>query len=269
MQAALFSAGLGDVIQNIYRTAAYRFISETREPVPVIVASHNPFTMEIFRFHRNARNFLLYDLAHKYEEFLDAGLRGWEIDRALVEFVGLQYKDLVRGGARDFRPEFDAPDTLPSSGHIVFQPFSGNANYRTLPVEAIEKIVTLLRAQPRQVFLITRSYIRSAGGGGKVIHTEENAQRFAGGNITVLEHLSVPATLNLIRSSAGFVGSWSSLQQAAWLENKPVAVYYPEGFTQIKEGSHYAFGIHRDDCVHAEYSSLDLEKLRAWLVNLR
>jgi hypothetical protein len=89
MSVALYCAGLGDVIRVCYETASYRTISAATEPVPVIVASHNPFAMEIFRHHRNAKNFILYDLAHKYEEFLAAGLRGPDINRALCEFAGL------------------------------------------------------------------------------------------------------------------------------------------------------------------------------------
>ncbi len=75
MSAALFAAGLGDVIRSCYLNAAYRVLSEATQPVPIIMASHNPFAIEIFRHHRNAENFILYDLAHKFEEFFNAGLR--------------------------------------------------------------------------------------------------------------------------------------------------------------------------------------------------
>src|SRR4029079_18223243 len=89
MQAVLYSAGLGDVIRSIYLTRSYQFISEAAVPVKVLCASHNPFALEIFRHHRNARQFVLHDLGHKFEEYLGAGLRGADLDGALCDFAGV------------------------------------------------------------------------------------------------------------------------------------------------------------------------------------
>lgn len=263
MKGALYCAGLGDVIRICYETASYRLIGEATEPVPVIVASHNPFAMEIFRHHRNARNFILYDLAHKYEEYLAAGLRGADINRALCQFAGVDYGNLSRGPANGHVPVFDAPDDIASTGHIVFQPFAGNASYRSLPSELIEKTVQVLRKLPWQVFIVTRSYLRP-GGGGKTIHAAEDARCYEGGNVTVLEHLTTPATLNLIKSCRAYVGSWSSLQQAAWHENKPVAALYPVNHPEAKQATGYAFGLNRDNTFAREYPQVDAAELEAF-----
>lgn len=267
MQGALFCAGLGDIIRTIYLSAGYRFISETVVPVPVIVASHNPFATEIFRFHRNARNFVLFDLAHKYVEFFESGLEGRHINRALCEFARMDYESLVRGSADGHVPRFDAPDDLAGTGHIVFQPFAGIAGIagcRSLPEPLMGRIVEVLQRQPCPVYLITRSYIRK-GRAGEVIHAEEDARRFAGGNITVLENLSVPASLNLIKRCRAYVGSWSSLQQAAWFEHKPVAVFYPPDYVDVRNRTDYAFGLDRADCHHADYPAADMAALAEWL----
>jgi hypothetical protein len=264
MQAALFPAGLGDVIRRIYLTRSYKVISESTEPVKVLCASHNPFTSEIFRFHRNSSNFIIYELGHKYEEFLQQGLRAVELDRAVCEFAGVPWEDVIKGRVVDFVPEFDAPDTIQSEGHVVFQPFAGSMLNRTFPVEIMEHVVRVLERLPCKVFLITRSFVRK-GISGREIHRDEDARRFARPNITVLDHLSVPATLKLMRSCSAFVGSWSSLQQAAWFENKPVGVLYPDNWHEVVNPSDYAFGLQRPDCFHSGFSSLDLEKLQAWL----
>jgi hypothetical protein len=264
MSVALYCAGLGDVIRVCYETASYRTISAATEPVPVIVASHNPFAMEIFRHHRNAKNFILYDLAHKYEEFLAAGLRGPDINRALCEFAGLDYGSVIRGHANGHVPVFDAPDDVATTGHIVFQPFAGNASYRSLPPALIEQTVQVLRQLPWPVFIVTRSYLRP-GGGGKTIHAVEDARCFEGGNVTVLEHLTTPATLNLIKSCRAYVGSFSSLQQAAWLEHKPVAVFYPANFPEVTQRTHYAFGLDRENTLGREFPQVDVAELAAFL----
>lgn len=264
MSVALFSAGLGDVIRTCYLRASYRVLSEASRPVPVIMASHNPFSVEIFRHHRNAGNFVLYDLAHKFEEFFNAGLRGPDISRALCEFAGHDYGKLIRGDACGHVPVFDAPDHVDSSGHIVFQPFAGNASYRSLPPELIEKTARALRQLPYQVFVVTRSYFRP-GVTGKTIHAVEDARSLEGGNITVLDSLTVPATLNLIKSCRAYVGSWSSLQQAAWFENKPVAVFYPPNYLDVRKQTGYAFGMNRENTLGREYPRVDEDELKAFL----
>ncbi|MCF7785455.1 MAG: hypothetical protein K9N47_04990 [Prosthecobacter sp.] len=264
MSAALFAAGLGDVIRACYQSASYRVLCETTQPVPVLMASHNPFSIEIFRHHRNAKHFVLYDLAHKYEEFHNAGLRGPDISRALFDFAGLDYAQLIRGDANGYAPVFDAPDDVDSKGHIVFQPFAGNATYRSLPPELIETTVQTLRTLPFPVFLVTRSYLRT-GGGGKAIHAAENARRFEGGNVTVLDSLSVPATLNLIKNCRAYVGSWSSLQQAAWHEFKPVAVFYPENYHDVIQRTQYAFGMDRENTLGRVFPQADAAELAAFL----
>ncbi len=264
MSAALFAAGLGDVIRVCYQNAGYRVLSETTQPVPVIMASHNPFSIEIFRHHRNAKNFILYDLAHKYVEFFNAGLRAADISRALCTFAGVDYAQLIRGPANGHIPVFDAPDDVASEGHIVFQPFAGNASHRSLPPELIEKTVQVLRQLPCRVFVVTRSYFRP-GMKGKTIHSVEDAHSVEGDNITVLDSLTVPATLNLIKSSRAYVGSWSSLQQAAWFENKPVAVLYPENHHDVTQPTDYAFGMNRDNTLGREYSKVDASELAEFL----
>jgi hypothetical protein len=264
MSAALFAAGLGDVIRTCYLNAAYRVLCETTQPVPIILASHNPFAVEIFRHHRNAKYFILYDLAHKFEEFFNAGLRGVDINRALCDFAGVDHAELIRGSSDGHSPVFDAPDEVDSQGHIVFQPFAGNASYRSLPPELIEKTVQVLRQLPCQVFVVTRSYVRP-GLKEKTIHAVEDARSLEGGNITVLDSLTVPATLNLIKSSRAYVGSWSSLQQAAWLENKPVAVFYPVNYIAMQKHSAYSFGMGRENTMGCEYPQVDAALLEAFL----
>ena len=207
---------------------------------------------------------LLIDLAHKYIEFLESGLRGGDIETEMCRFAGIDPTSVVKGRADGYVPQFDAPDDVDSEGHIIFQPFAGNAVYRTLPDELITQITEVLRAQPYPVFLITRSYTRR-GVKGTLIHTVEDARRFESGNIQVHEHLSVPACLNLIKKCRAYVGSWSSLQQAAWFENKPVAVFYPHDYTDVKNRTDYAFGLDRPDCLHCEYPDFSKDKLSAWL----
>lgn len=264
MSVALFNAGLGDIIRTCYLTASYQAISEAQTPLPVIVASHNPFSLEIFRHHRNAGNFILYDLGHKFQEFIYAGLRGAELNDELCRFAGVDPASIIRGRPDGHVPVFDAPDDLESEGHIVFQPFAGAMPTRALPAALIAQMAEMLRGLPWPTYILTRSYPRT-GVGRKNIHAVEDAHALAGGSVKVLDHLSVPATLNLVKSCRAYVGSWSSLQQAAWLENKPVAVYYPKNHIDVRENTAYAFGMGRENTLGREFPQADVAELEAFL----
>ncbi|WP_075090181.1 hypothetical protein [Verrucomicrobium spinosum] len=155
---------------------------------------------------------------------------------------------------------------MASTGHIVFQPFAGNNRYRGLPVALVERIVQVLREQPCPVFLVTRSYLRGTARPG-VLHGTEDGHQWAGDNITVLDSLSTPATLNLVKSSRALVGSFSSLVQAAWFEDKPVATFYPADCRDAcgDPPSPYAFGMDRADCQGRSFSEADVDELRTFL----
>ena len=190
-----------------------------------------------------------------------------EIDKATMfdKLAGKRLRaEVVKGSANGHVPVFDAPDDIASVGHIVFQPFAGNASHRSLPPDLIEKTVQVLRQLPCQVFVVTRSYVRPDLK-GKTIHAVEDARALEGGNIKVLDSLTVPATLNLIKSSRAYVGSWSSLQQAAWLENKPVAVFYPEKHHDATRPTPYAFGMNRDNTLGREYPDAHAAELSEFL----
>jgi hypothetical protein len=264
ISAALFSAGLGDVIRVIYLQCSYNFMSVSESAKAVLVASHNPFAIEIFRHHRNAKNFILYDLGHKYVEFLRSGLKGTAITQALMDFAGLPMESLIRGPSDGSQPIFDAPDDVRSTGHVVFCPFAGSIGERTFTPSLTEKLVKVLRRLPVPVYLVCRSFPRSEPS-GRVIHANEDARMFAGGNIQVLDMLTVPASLNLVRNASAFVGSWSALHQAAWFEKKPVAVFYPVGWGDVTKRTGYAFGLDREDCFHRDYDSIQMVDFERWL----
>ena len=261
----IFTAGLGDVIRRIYKTDSFHYLTKTSQATPVIVASHNPYATEIFRYHRNAKNFILYDLGHKFEEFFQAGLRGPELTQAIMNFAGFEMSSQVLGNREGYLPKFDAPDDVKSEGHVVFCPFAGGGP-RTFSQPFMHELVERLWRLPHQVYVITRSFPRSHQN-GKTIHGEEDAGLLEGGNIKVLDNLTVPASLNLIRTCRAYVGSWSSLHQAAWFENKPVAVFYPPNWTDVTRRTGYAFGLGRVDCFHADYTGVDFDRFEEWLAS--
>jgi len=267
MKVTYFGAGLGDVIRSIYLREGYKLLSETSEPTAVIVASHNPYSIEIFRHHKNNSNFILYDLGHKFDEFLHDGMDGSKMLESLVNFAGHSMDDLVLGKSAGYDPIFHAPDEIGAHGHIVFCPFAGSTGPRTFTHEFIVRVLEVLNGCGRPVYLVSRDFPR-IDPRGRVIHGGESTVDFASENVICLNNLSVPASINLVKNAAAYVGSWTSLQQAAWFANKPVAVFYPPNWSGATKQSAYAFGIDRPDCHHSDYDSFDESALSAWLTRL-
>jgi len=264
IKTGLFGAGLGDVIRVIYTQSVYQVLSESETPVRVVIGCHNPYAVEIFRHHRNSSNFVIYDAGHKFEEFMEAGLRGQEFTNAICEFFDFPQESIVRGKAcPSYVPMFDAPDEVLSEGHFVLCPFAGGVA-RDFPSVLLDRIVDALRKIPVKVFIVTRSFPRKSPS-GSVIHSEEDARKYAGGNIQVLENLTVPATINLIRNCCGYIGAWSSMLQTAWFEKKPVATIYPVDWVDVVNRTGYAFGIERDECFYSDFDEFDSVRFARWL----
>jgi hypothetical protein len=59
------------------------------------------------------------------------------------------------------------------------------------------------------------------------------------------------------------------MQQAAWFEDKPVAVFYPVNYVDVVNRTGYAFGLDREDCYHADYLQFNEEAFEAWLQKLQ
>jgi hypothetical protein len=259
-----FTGGLGDIIRTIYMTKSYQFISETKKQTIIIIASHNPYVVELFKFHKNAKNFIIIDLSHKYLEYLYQGLKGPQITHRLCFFLKLNPRQAKRGIANQTSvPEFYAPDEILSKNHVIFQPYSGLKG-KDFPKDAMMKIFNLIKNTQLHIYVVGRDYIR-LNKKGEHIHSAEDFSFFEGKNVTVIKNLSIPATLNLVRNAKLFLGTWSSLQQAAWFENKPVAVFYPPKYECVTQPSEYAFGLNRQDCFHSDFNTIHYENLEKWL----
>jgi hypothetical protein len=61
------------------------------------------------------------------------------------------------------------------------------------------------------------------------------------------------------------VGSFSSLQQAAWFEDKPVCLFYPPNWHDVVNRTAYSFGLDRENTWHRDWHSADVGAFSAWL----
>ncbi len=252
-----FGGGLGDVILSIYRRDAMEVLDAATRPHNVLVVSNNPHAMELFRWHPNNGQFVLFDLHHKCLE-LQAHKPDDVIGR-IYQFLDLPLSLRTGRQPATRRPVFHSVDAIASAGHLVFQPYAGSAG-RWLPAGLIENLLQAFSRLDRTVYVITRSYIRLDGPvSRRTVHPREAFPFDLPHNVIHLDSLSVPATLQLIRDSAGFLGAHSSMVLAAWEEAKPTAVFYNRGNVDfVNPGQGYSFGAKRPDCYHSDFENADV-----------
>lgn len=271
MKAVFFAAGLGDFIRVCYKTDSYSLLSETREMVTVVLALHNPYASECFAHHPNRQFIRVVDLPGQFEHLRSSGMRGAELHHALMRVAGVEPVDIVSRNVAS-QPEFFATDEVASEAHIIIQPFASGAG-RTIPETLLISIVRECARTGRPVHIVSRSYCKRDEK-GKLTHGAENLPPQVARNPSVVWHrnLSVPATINLVKNSALFVGSHSAMLQAAWFENKPAHVLYPKGQTEWapdRIGTGYTFGANFDNTVHQDFKDFRIERLIEQLNSLR
>lgn len=270
MKAVFFAAGLGDFIRVCYQTNSYTLLSETQEMVTVVLALHNPYAAECFYNHPHRSFLRVIDLPGQYELQRGLGLRGEELHHALMRIAGVDPKQIASQKIPS-KPVFHAEDEVEFRGHVVIQPFASTPD-RAIPEQMLTEIVMECANTGRQLHIATRSYSKQ-NEKGRLIHGPEELPPRIARHPAVVWHrnLSVPATINLVKNCALFVGSHSAMLQAAWHEGRTVHALYPKGhvdWTAERLGKGYTFGANFDSTVHQNFKDFSIERLRAQLAAL-
>ena len=263
-----FYGGLGDIFLRIYQTKFWYYLENSEQRTGIALASVNPFAAELFRWHVNRANLLVYDLANALENFSGQGLSGKELHEALAVFAGLpwpiDWKDYKVPPPPGWKPTFFAPDYLDDEGHFVFHPFAGMKS-RSLSKDQIGCVLECLGSLPCNVYIPSRDFIRFQG--GRAAHgAEELPDLPIPPNVILLKNLSVPATLNLIRNAKGFIGTQSSLVLAAAHEGIPSLALYPEFLEpEFEAASRYASYMTMDHMSALSFEGVNEANLNRWL----
>lgn len=266
-----FEGGLGDVLIRCYRTSYWHRLESADDRVGVLLASVNPFSTELFRWHINRRWILLQDLSSLLEFRKELNGGGPGIRRQLFDFAGIKWpgecEDFGRRPPAEWIPTFYAPDYQEEVGHLIFHPFAGLPN-RSIDQETINLILEVLSAYPGRVFVPSRDFPRV--GIKKAVHMTEDLNEFSlPPNITILRNLTVPATLNLIRQSAGFIGTQSSLVLCAAHEGISSLALYPDFLAEnFREARAHASYARLDHMTCLPFSGITRAEVEGWLESI-
>jgi hypothetical protein len=218
MHYMAFGGGLGDVINQCYNHGNYKSLDGITRQTAILIFCHNKFSTEIFS-------------AHPKHDLLEIRYEGYptiaEADRIRQNLLRAGYRriqDSPAPQARDvvFYPtESDRSllDTLPPK-YIAFQPFSGTSD-RDVPPSIVKATDDYAAQIGIPVVVIGRNYEKK----GKITR-----ETFTSRNpvVNLIDKLSVPGTIELVRRSALFIGGHSSMNLAAWHNRVPNYILFPE-----------------------------------------
>lgn len=255
-----FRGGLGDVFWGAYHTDNYAVLDQLApvEGAVIIVISHNPASVELFRHHRNAARFRIID-----PEWGRAWT--WPDLRAAYGLVQAPRCPLLRRGLPvTFYPApADAEVLRAAAGrapYVVLSASAGDAS-RNLPPALVAEIIRALTAHGYGVVAVGRNYPSRHG-----THREERIAPGAG-VVDLTDRLSAPGLVELVRGAAGVVCCHSAVCMLAWYLRRPTLVLYPASVTALDFARESPFGFGKDypECVHGEFGPGTLDRIGRFL----
>lgn len=212
-----YGGGLGDIINQIYKRYSYQFLNtlNLEDLCDIILITHNPFAKEIFEYHPKKDNFVIHDIGYIYNRS--------ELEKVLASknLSMVQIFNPTDGEIIFYESETDKKEKEGLSNYLVLAPQAGTKD-RDLPESVVEVIVNELKKETDfKIVLVGRTYERKGKNNDLTVYTKFS-------DIDLTDKLTVPGTLNLIKSSKGLITCHSSLNIAAWHNNIPQILIYPE-----------------------------------------
>lgn len=288
-----FPAGLGDVINTIYKTKNYTALETITKKTHVVIRSHNPFIEELFLNHPNRHLMIINNITYLEPKTVDYMFHGIDYGRPLYERLGLDPSKVI---VSDFikEPNFTSDQLekpvfycskddysllktihLTGKKYVVFQPGAGTPD-RNLPENILYSAINYFSSKGYLVVIIGKSYTRALKWKNSIVpkaqHEKESSHylRNIKDNTNVLDlvdtSLSVPGTIELVKGSSFFFGSHSSMNLIAWYHRIPNIILYDSGTKSrhFERPDQWSFGQVYPETKHGlfnEYRNIWIEEL--------
>lgn len=212
-----FGGGLGDVMREAALSSIFeKMEDDSEEPVVLVSISHNPNCWELFGFHPRADKLTLVDLPWSA---LKSDTWNGVHDPKFRERFGLTDKKEKYPRRKGPLPYYHPSDadkrvlsSVPDRIAIIHSTASmGAGDRRTLPLEIVESVAEVLTRRSFQVVFIGNNYNIN---GSETLHREETPPPSPGA-ISLIDKLSVPGTIQLVKQAAVSVLCDSSIACAS------------------------------------------------------
>ncbi|MGP1679571.1 MAG: hypothetical protein ACTS6J_20760 [Burkholderiales bacterium] len=254
-----FGGGLGDVINQCYNDGNYKSLEGITQKIAILIFCHNKFSTEIFTQH--PKHELLEIRYEGYPSIPDASRIRQNLAKAgyrpIASSPAPQFRDVIFYPAQSDRSFLE---TLPPK-FISIQPFSGSSD-RDVPPSIVKAIDDHAAQIGVPLIVIGRNYEKK----GKITKEEFTSPNSA---LNLIDKLSVPGTIELVKRSALFIGGHSSMNLAAWHNRVPNYILFPEHVRQrhFKPGQadEWSFGRHYPETRIDLFSAFSTEKIKQLL----
>lgn len=235
-------SGLGDLLQQVFMTDINlcllnppdngRYFSyppnNVTYPIQLEIYTHNPYSGELFANYPTLGKLFGYTI---HANTLNADPNyGYTIREEIPEF---------------YPPDSDVAGlwSVPAD-YIVFQ-VSASDSKREIPAPIVYQLLQACIARGLTPVIIGRNYEHI-----------DRQERFTGfemeGVINLIDKLSVPGTLELVKRAKGIVTGHTSMSMAAWITHTPQLLLYTENEKNghFRERTHWAIGQDNPDTFH-------------------
>lgn len=259
--------GLGDLVNHIFWLPCYQALDTLQpgERAKVVISSHNPHAKELFLWHPKRAQ-------------IDLENRGFHTsfrDPVYRRSVGLpEIHECDHGypfSPVHFHPNpEDLPqlETIRARGkYLVFNPVAGETQ-KNVPLEVAENAARLASHYGFTLVLVGRNYAHDYKVPPPPGCAGRREFKLDAPVVDLVDKLSVPGVLELLRGAAGIFTAHSVSCMAGWHMNRPVFVLYDRFaketyFTRKFEG--YSFGAGRPENEHMEFSEYDPYRFEKWV----
>ncbi len=268
-----FGGGLGDIINQMFRTPNYRYFERITERTAALLITHNPHADELFKY-------------HPQKELIEVVVKPWVHPHEADEKIRIP---LLHEGYVRIMPSFtsDTPVHIYPSledmriiGNVigdnnypaeksferarryaVIHAFAGTRE-RDIPVDIVKSAIGHLVINHNfKVILAGRAYERigvdrSVEKGDLFIESETPDSPV----INLIDRLTVPGVIELVKNCSLFFGSHSSINIAAWHFNKPCVVLYDKATKErhFERTDEWSFGKDNRTTRHGLYEDFSV-----------
>lgn len=244
MQFVEIGGGLGDIINQCYLTGDYVALEGITQRTIILLACPHKFAKEMFTQHPK----------HDLFEIIEGRYVGYPVFPEGVDLEETRLRLPTEGHTALPTPPAPRPEDvvfypnetdrqllgdLPAR-FIALQPFSGTSN-RDLPADIVRAIDDYAAQAGIPLVVVGRNYDRP----GKLTREEFTSSHAA---IDLIDKLSVPGSVELVKRSSLCIGGHSAMTYAAWHNRVPNYVLFPaeHGNIYFKPGELHQWSFGRD-----------------------
>lgn len=257
-----YMGGLGDVFLRLKSSSWYASLDRLApdERAAVVLMCHNPNAAQLFEWHPKIAQIEVFDLGydgHKGHPWDDLK---WRAAHQLP--AGGLCPPPHDGTPLRFYPspaDLEIIASFEANKFVVMCPAAGTPE-RTIPPSLADAVA---------FDLIKMGFTVVEAGAGVYLNRQFGPMRSRSGLISLVDKLSVPGTIELIRKARGLVTAISFPALAAWYIEKPVCLLYPQAikdkYVTPRFGMGYFYGLDYATTVHAENSTYHPDLLKKWV----